>query len=238
MTRFKKILFSSKTNIVVFILAIGLLLFATIGGARAAISYYSSQAGVTMQDIGVTLMENNEMISWRDHDSRGGGDTWRAHDGELLKNMIGKSESVTIGKSYAEQLNVYNSGNINEYVRVSIVKFWGNKDGKKRFDLEPSYIDLHFVNSDLWMLDPTSLTENRVVLYYKLPLEVGTETPLFADTLTIDGAVANQPSLYEGAKFWLDIDVDTVQENNAQDAIAKSWGAHVIVEDDGSLSLM
>ena len=45
--------------------------------------------------------------------------------------MLGKDEKVALGKKYEEKLTVKNSGAIDEYVRVSIVKSWTDKDGNK-----------------------------------------------------------------------------------------------------------
>ena len=60
MKKFKKILASPITTIAAFVLAAGLLLFSSIGGARAALTYFSDDyaANIQLQEIGVTLVEN------------------------------------------------------------------------------------------------------------------------------------------------------------------------------------
>ena len=59
MGRIKNFLTSPAANAAGFLLAAALLAFSTIGGARAALSYYSENYStrVQMYDIGVTLQE-------------------------------------------------------------------------------------------------------------------------------------------------------------------------------------
>ena len=144
MKKFKKILASPITTIAAFVLAAGLLLFSSIGGARAALTYFSDDyaANIQLQEIGVTLVENGAPA-----------------EGELLKGLLAEGEQFKPGVSYKEQLNVYNSGVINEYVRVSIHTYWLDENGEKIRTLSPDLIKLNLVNlgSD-WLLDSEAST--------------------------------------------------------------------------------
>ena len=239
MKKFKKILASPITTIAAFVLAAGLLLFSSIGGARAALTYFSDDyaANLQLQEIGVTLVENGAPA-----------------EGELLKGLLAEGEQFKPGVSYKEQLNVYNSGVINEYVRVSIHKYWLDENGEKIRTLSPDLIKLNLVNlgSD-WLLDSEASTEERTVLYYNKLLNSQNETPLFADRLTIDGSVADHVSEtkktdgryttittvyeYDGARFCIEARVDAVQEHNAKDAVWSAWGRRVTIDENGVLSL-
>lgn len=239
MKKFKKILASPITTIAAFVLAAGLLLFSSIGGARSALTYFSDDyaANIQLQEIGVTLVENGAPA-----------------EGELLKGLLAEGEQFKPGVSYKEQLNVYNSGVINEYVRVSIHKYWLDENGEKIRTLSPDLIKLNLVNlgSD-WLLDSEASTEERTVLYYNKLLNSQNETPLFADRLTIDGSVADHVSEtkktdgryttittvyeYDGARFCIEARVDAVQEHNAKDAVWSAWGRRVTIDENGVLSL-
>ena len=118
-----------KTTMALLALAIILLAASALGSTRAALSYFSENytAQLEVSHIGVTLVENGKNISSRDY--AGSGDAWKESQGELLKDMLGKDEKVALGKKYEEKLTVKNSGAIDEYVRVSIVKSWTDKDG-------------------------------------------------------------------------------------------------------------
>ena len=246
MKKFTKVLFSPATTIVAFVLAVSLLLFGSIGGARAALTYFSEtySSQIQMYDIGVTLRENGQNISWRDYDFENADGTWDEHIGVLLGNMLAEGESLQIGRAYKEELSVYNSGTINQYVRVSIYKYWLDENGNKLQELSPELIDLHLVNlGTSWLEDVSARTPERTVLYYNRLLNSGVESPIFSDTLTINGNVAMKTQTttladgtikteysYNGTRFCLEAKVDAVQENSADDAVLSAWGTHVVVD--------
>lgn len=239
-------------TVALFIVAVALLLGSSIGGTRAALTYYSEtySSRIQMYDIGITLLENDKEISWRDYSSAGDG-TWNEQTGELLKNMLADGEAVTLGKKYREELKVSNTGTINEYVRVSIYKYWLDKKGDKLRDLSPDLIRLNLVNLGTdWIEDEEASTTERTVLYYnKLLYAEGqglSESPLFADFLIIDDSIAKKVSQetttedgyttivttydYDGVSFQIEVEVDAVQEHNAEDAIWSAWGKRVTVD--------
>lgn len=238
MKKLKKMIASPVTTIAAFAVAAGLLLFSSIGGARAALTYFSDDyaANIQLHEIGVTLVENGAPV-----------------EGELLKGLLAEGEELKLGTAYQEQLNVYNSGVINEYVRVSIHKYWVDSEGEKIRTLSPELIGLNLVNLGTdWLLDQEASTRERTVLYYNKLLASQSETPLFADKLTIDGSIADRVGEtretsggyttitvtyeYDGARFCIEAKVDGVQEHNAQDAIWSAWGRRVTI-DNGVLSL-
>ena len=240
MKKLKNFLTSPKVSLAAFVLAAGLLLFSSIGGARAALAYYSENyvSRVQMQNIGVTLVENGTAVP-------DGGE-----ENSLLSNLVSEDEEFMLGKVYPEELRVQNTGSINEYVRVSIYKYWKDDKGAKMPNLSPDLIKLNFVNTgSAWLEDTEAKTAERTVLYYSSVLGAGQTTVLFADTLTVDGAVATKVTQetaadgtvqavyeYDGVEFCVEAKVDAVQEHNGQDAIWSAWGRRVTVS-GGSLSL-
>ncbi len=239
---------------VLFTAAMALLIFGSVESTRAALTYYSETyaSRVQMYDIGVSLNENGERVSWRDYNSSANG-TWNENTGVLLEHMLPEGESVEVGKTYQENLNVSNSGTINQYVRVTIYKYWTDAGGKKMQSLSPELIDLHLVNLGTdWLLDEAASTPERTVLYYNKLLyaegEGASETPLFADTLTINKMIATKVHQqvetegeyttitttydYDGVQFRVEAKVDAVQEHNAEDAILSAWGRNVTVSNN------
>ena len=87
-------------SIGLFAVAAVLLLGSTIGSARAALTYYSQTytSRVQMQNIGVTLLENGEKVSWRDYSDKSNG-SWNETTGVLLENMLGEGEKFQIGRA-------------------------------------------------------------------------------------------------------------------------------------------
>lgn len=252
MKRIKRFLKSPAATMIAFVLAVGLLLFSTVGGARAALTYFSDTyvSRVQMSNIGVTLLENGNAIAKRDYNKTSDG-TWDETTGVLLSNMLKKGEKFKVGQKYKEELSVQNSGTIDQYVRVSIYKYW-MKDDKKDQSLSPDLIDLNLVNiGSGWLLDESSSTDERTVLYYSKLLEEGKTSSLFADSIKVDGIVATRVTQvpvegkpntirtvydYDGMHFCVEVKVDAVQDHNAEDAIWSAWGSKVTVN-DGTLQL-
>ena len=258
MSKMKKFLTSPLTTLGAFALAVGLLTFSSVGGARAALTYYSETytSRVQMYDIGVTLLENDKEISWRNYDSRKDNGSWIEESGELLQDMVPEGEKFKIGAWYPEELKVKNTGTINQYVRVSIYRYWLDPDGKKLQTLTPDLIDLEFTEGNGWMIDESSSTDERTVLYYHKVLNAGDTSLPLTDRLKIDNVVTRSVTQektektvngktvttittaydYDGVRFCVEATVDAIQEHNAEDAAWSAWGRRVSVN-NGTLEL-
>ena len=142
------------TTFVLFGLAAVLLVLGTAGSSQAALTYFSENytAQIQVYDIGVTLTENGNDISWRNY--TGSGDAWNENTGELLANMIDAEagEKLVPGKAYPEALSVKNSGTIDQYVRVMVYRYWVDKEGNKTTELSPELIDLNLTGNG-WVED-------------------------------------------------------------------------------------
>ena len=119
----KKKSFPKKPALILTAAAL-LLVGSTVGSTRAALTYYSENysAQMNMQSIGVSLLENDKVVSSRDYVSN---NEWKGtSEGTLLTNLLGKDETFTPGKKYNEAISVKNSGTIDTFVRVIITKSW------------------------------------------------------------------------------------------------------------------
>ena len=252
---------------VLFASAIGLLSFSAIGSTRAALTYYSEtySAQIDVQSIGVSLVENGNVVSYRDYTHA--DNQWNQASGQLL--TLPEGEQWQIGRTYPESLSVRNSGSIDEYVRVKLYKYWVDENGSKLTHLSPAMIKLHLTN-DHWIVDDKATTAKMgeddprdgemIVLYYDSPLPAAGEgglfyeTESFLDSVTIDSSVTEKVTEerrvdangwttvtmtydYDGASFVVEAEVDAVQTHNAQSAIKSGWGVEVEVGADGTLRL-
>lgn len=250
-------------NLALFALAAVLLISGSIGSARAALVYFSQTytSRVETQKIGVTLVENDNFIAWRNYDEEvedGYWDTTKRDVNErLFQNMLGEDESFVMGKAYDEELAVYNSGTIDQYVRVNVYRYWvrvdENGNETKLRDLSPKLIDLNLINTDHWHIDEQSNTDERFVLYYDSILKVGETSLPFSDTITVNGMTADHVTQtkseqdgytvitttydYNGVEFRLEVEVNAIQDRNAQDAIGSTWGREVQISSNDKLSL-
>ena len=239
----KKKSFPKKPALVLTAAAL-LLVGSTVGSTRAALTYYSENysAQMNMQSIGVSLLENDKVVSSRDYVSN---NEWKGtSEGTLLTNLLGKDETFTPGKKYNEAISVKNSGTIDTFVRVIITKSWQDKEGKKNTTLSPDLIELNFLTDNGWQIANAQSTKERTVLYYTKAVAAGDTTPALSDTLRIDPKIATEVEKtvkdktitytykYNGYTFHIDAEVDAVQTHNAKDAIKSAWGVDVNVSDD------
>ena len=221
-----------------------LLVGSGVGSARAALTYYSENysAQMNMQSIGVSLVENDAVVSSRDYvsDNEWSGTT----EGTLLANMLGEDEKFTPGKRYNEAISVKNSGNIDTFVRVILTRSWQDAEGKKNTSLSPDLIELNYLTDNGWVIAEGQSTPERTVLYYTKALPVGETTPALSDTIRVNESIAQDVTKkvdgntirytykYDGYSFHVDAEVDAVQTHNAQEAIKSAWGVDVSVNDD------
>lgn len=239
-----------KVTVLLLAASAVLLVGSGVGSARAALTYYSENYSVqmNMQSIGVSLVENDQVVSTRDYAD---ADKWEGTtEGSLLSNLLGKDETFTPGKKYNEAISVTNSGNIDTFVRVIITKSWQDANGGKNTTLDPQLIELNYLTDNGWVIAEDQSTPERTVLYYTKALPTGESTPALSDTLRINEAIASEVNKtvdgnkitytykYDGYTFHLDAEVDAVQTHNAKDAIKSAWGVDVdVTEDETGLSL-
>lgn len=239
----KKKSFPKKPALILTAAAL-LLVGSTVGSTRAALTYYSENysAQMNMQSIGVSLLENDKVVSSRDYVSN---NEWKGtSQGTLLTNLLGKDETFTPGKKYNEAISVKNSGTIDTFVRVIITKSWQDKEGKKNPKLSPDLIELNFLTDNGWQIAKDQSTTERTVLYYTKAVAAGDSTPALSDTIRIKPSIAKDVTKhvddntitytykYNGYTFHIDAEVDAVQTHNAKDAIKSAWGVDVNVSDD------
>lgn len=183
--KLKKGLSSPIVTIGMFGAAAALLIGSTVGGTRAVLTYqseyYSSQ--IEMKNIGVSLVERNgardedgndkewTVVAQRDYANSSDGSWDGRENGVLLSGILEEGESFKLGKVYDEELAVVNSGTIDQYVRVTLYKYWVKaEDGisaqssqeevenpmpeeTKLPELSSDLIRLNLTLGDKWLLD-------------------------------------------------------------------------------------
>lgn len=229
MKNIKKWITSPASTVILFVLAAGLLLFSTIGGARAAfIAVSQTYAGhLEMYDIGVSLLEKCEgdeearEVATRRSYSKNTEDTFVDEESKPLleganflgTDSTGKINNFLPGKVYKEEISVANTGNIDEYVRVTLYRYWIDASGNKNFTsnakgtstqgLAPELIKLELANTDSWLFDndvveKDSKTEEKMVFYYNKVLKAGEslENLPLCKSLSIDKSIADKCTQY------------------------------------------
>lgn len=234
MKKFRKFLSSPKATAVIFGAAVALLLFSSIGGARAALEIRSQthQTQIETEHIAVQLLEadgeggSKEVVTdneFTEVTTRKGTLSF-----DVLRDDTGNLK-MTAGESYPEVLSVKNTGEINQYTRVTIYKYWVDDKGDKMTNLWPGYIELTLAEG--WVVDPNASTPERTVVYYKNILESGEKKDLVT-SMRIDPEVikiVNEGGReYQDHSFQIEVNVDAVQTHHAVDAIKSAWGCNVV----------
>lgn len=208
--------------------------------------------GIQKYAIGTTLVENGNDVAWRNSsntETTGG----EVKNGKLLTHI---ELPAKIGKEYKEELAVKNSGGIEEYVRVTVYIYWIDEDGNKDSSLDPKKIEIDFSQNPDWIIDEDATTTQRTVLFYRQVLGEGDTTPTFINTIKLNDTIketiqfseqaaegnttiiTHSKNTFEGKTATLEVNVDAVQNHNAQDAIETAWGRKVSIDSNGTLSLM
>lgn len=220
----KRILTSPVVTALLFVLAAGLIGFGGVNTAQAALTINSRDFGAQVQlaSINTSLVETNA-----------GGSRVVAAEGVEVPlaegTLVPDGEKFQIGKKYQEELTVSNDGAIDEFVRVTVYKYWVDAEGNpiKKTDLDPKLIELEFDTSK-WTIDTEASTEERTVLYYQGTLVPGEESAPLTKSIKISpvtlGKVATGKYSYEGVEFQLKAVVDAVQTHNGNDAMTGAWG--------------
>lgn len=217
----KRLTQSPKATLALFALAAGLIGFGGINAIQAAprIESLDFLAQVRLSNINVAVVENGSVVEG---------------DGSLLTGLA--NADFQVGKAYEERLSVRNTKHpsstnegegIDEYVRVSVYRYWTDGDGKA-VDLDPGLIRLSFVTDGGWTIDEQASTPERTVLYYRDVVPVDGETSPFVDGITIDStvatAVSNGEYRYDDVRFHVKVTADAVQTHNGTEAMTSAWG--------------
>ena len=85
---------------------------------------------------------------------------------DLIDVYTKPEKGVVPGQTVEKIVSAKNTGSNTQYVRLRLTKSWW-EGGQEGSDLDPSYIELNFVNPDKWVLGEDGY------YYYQLPLTAG-----------------------------------------------------------------
>ena len=219
---------------VIIVLVLGITEY--ISSTRADLIYESGSEDirVSMSNLSVQLLEKGKPVE----------------DGSKLLSALTDTK-VDPGYKYEETIAARNNSDLAEYVRIIVKKFWKSADGEKIVVLDPSLIKLSYGSGDYndtdWVINPEEHTAEQDVYYLKKALEAGKDSQVLFDSISIDPAVIDEVVFldeegneitdiesysgvitgsfdYDGMEFAVEIEVQSVQFSNAEDAIPSAWG--------------
>ncbi len=134
--------------------------------------------------IGVRILENGKIVAEKPKQT----DSWYQVDETLFETNINEFQ---LGKKYPYNIQIKNSGSIDEYVRIIFFKrcrdMEGNIDKKTFLDK----IEFNIFSENGWICDEVASTVEREVLYYENILPVGEKID-FLDYFRINGNVCDE----------------------------------------------
>ncbi len=208
----KKIFRSRMMTGVLFLLAVVLLFAGTLGTTQAALTIRSNDylSAFDLDHIGVRLLENGKEVAFRTYGSTAASGFTEKQDGNIVLDNLGSDKEVKIGKQYPCAIAAQNTGTIDEYIRVTIRKYWVkdvSSSGNKGFfnsvtdaqptkitdDIyDPAYLLLSYkgsaYNSANWYKDDSFSTECDVYYYKGTVAPDGLTAPLF-DTFAVSSEI-------------------------------------------------
>ncbi len=231
MKKMRKFFKKPAVTIGLLVIAVALLLGSSISGIRAELVLESEdyRSQVALSSVEVALVENDTVV---------------ANGGTLLADLLTRAEDtkLRIGKLYAEDLRVKNVGAADEYVRVTVYRYWIDENGDKFPDIDSAYIVPGFVTGEGWTIDGESTTEERTVLYYSEVLEPGDISTPFMESIKVDDAITvlvdqttstangvttiTKTFRYNGKSICLEVYADAVQTHSENEAKTSAWGVN------------
>ena len=246
---------ASKKTLLLAATAILLLILGGIGATNAALGVFSEdyRAEFELDHIAVNLLENGKPLN---------GDLLGEYGYSKDGNKFAK---LVPGKIYDEEIAAQNATDVDQYIRLTVRKYWVDKDGKRDTSKDPDLIHVTYngsgYNNDAWQLNEEETTAERSVYYYSNVLK-GNETAkpvlnqlqidesivpisvLDEDGKPIDGVtvetkdgITSYTYEYNGYRACVEADVQALQPHNINDAIRSIWGVQNVTAADGVLTV-
>ena len=253
-------------------------------GTRAALQYFSEdyRGGFELEHLQVHLLENGKDVchgantKYTVHRTDGSNPTKQDkyvgnlveymgysnddHSGNSAAYQVGKPGEVIPGKKYEERIAARNGSDINEYVRLTVKKYWVDSDKNKDTRMDPELIKLSYggkaYNSSAWAINEKEHTKESDTYYLRNMLSGGETSADLFDTLQIDAAVYDLGDVktttthtdtnktvitykydYDDFTFYIEADVQAIQTHNVNDAIGSLWGVSNVSAGNGTVTV-
>lgn len=143
-------------------------------------------------------------------------------------------ENALPGKMINHNLKVENTKNKDVYVRVTLTKYWEDKNGKKVVEADARFIELLGTYNDWIVIDDSANSNNEVMyFYYKKPLKSKSISSSFLEKIKCSSSLEDQK--YSQYQMKVDVEVDAIQTVGAQDAILSEWGMDVTFDNNKNI---
>lgn len=201
-----------KIQLFLLIIALGLVF---IGGT---VAYFraetQSDTPISTKSLDIALMEDSEILGQKEQIA-----------------LQGITPKTSINKKYF----VKNLESTPAYTRITITKYWQDKDNHKLPNKDASFIEIQTENSMDWIIQEDKQNQEILYMYYKKPLSQNTKTSAFINQIIIDKTGSAMTNEYTNLHIHIDIEVDAIQQYAAKEAIMSQWGLDANFDEKGNL---
>ena len=205
----------SKRTTALLVAAVLLLAGGTVSGTRAALEIRSElfRAHFYLNHLQVHLIENGDDVCGGSNNLNGQTKVTGKLATSLGYDGDDKLGAVEPGKYYQEEIAAENGQDIDQFVRLTVRKYWaktdknGNvimKEGKpeKATNMDPSWIHLMYdgeegYNTSSWFENEAEATDESHTYYYRTDLDGGATSDNLFDQIMIDKKIAEKARTIE-----------------------------------------
>lgn len=221
----------SKKTVALFAAALVLLGSGGVMGTRAVPDIQSDIFDTTIRtdSIAVQILDNK--------DAEVGVKDKELTDSKLYTEL---GDTIVPGEKYESKVSVKNTGAADEYVRVVVRKYWTDDEGKDT-EVKPELIELALAEPAGYKWTKVDETDETSIYYLNKPIASDQIVELFSGIRINEAVVAegrkvetketkdgvttiNYTYEYDGLKFNVEAEAQSVQTHNAKDAIKSVWG--------------
>ncbi|MEF9840833.1 MAG: hypothetical protein RR275_00070 [Lachnospiraceae bacterium] len=197
-----------KKKGVLIITAAVIMIATAIGGTIAYFQADTSvQSQITTSAIGVSLIQT--------------ADSNKQPVSIIQKGIAYSGMPMDIVE---EEVKAENSNQKPIYLRVTVNKYWKDKDNKKNMDADPKEIRIETDEKANWIIMDGDTYGEVLYYYYKKPLKGGEQTTPIMDRFTILNGTLQNSNAYTDLKSVVEFDADAIQVVAAQSAMLAEWG--------------
>lgn len=201
------------------LIAVAVLLIALVYQGTMAVFQGSTNVKTKLNtaSLGVSIVQNDDVTN-------------EAKDHITFDNALP-------GANINHDLKVRNTKNEDVYVRVTLTKYWEDKNNEKLVEANAKMIELVSQWNDWIVVDDGANSNNEVMyFYYKKPLKTNEISTSFLESIICSKELNDKA--YANYQIKVDVEVDAIQSIGAEDAILSEWGMFASFDGNGNIVSM
>ncbi|MEG0366043.1 MAG: hypothetical protein RR585_04355 [Coprobacillus sp.] len=154
----------------------------------------------------------------------------------VKKDSLGQYQflSALPGSTMTRQVGIENVKDKELYARVTVTRYWTDGQNNKITDAEAAYINILTEQTGDWIvMNDSGSNQERIIFYYKQPINAGQKTSPFMDAIQLDEGMSNQA--YSKYHANIKVEAEAIQKVGATDAMLSQWGVDATFDSQGNI---